>query len=96
MLGMIIQAKHQLSFWRTRAGLEVDFIVYGATNFWAIEVKNTHKIYNKDFKGLNTFLSDYPMAQGFLLHRGKDEWQEGKIHCMPCDKFLREMLLVDD
>jgi len=88
--------EHQLSFWRTRAGLEVDFIVYGVTHFWAIEVKNTHKIYNKDVKGLNAFLSDYPMAKGFLLHRGKDEWQEGKIHYMPCDKFLREILLVNE
>lgn len=32
--------KTELYFWRTKAGLEVDFIVYGRSAFYAIEVKN--------------------------------------------------------
>ncbi|MFM9102970.1 MAG: ATP-binding protein, partial [Cyanobium sp.] len=30
-----------LSFWRTRSGLEVDFVVYGPDLFWAIAVKRS-------------------------------------------------------
>lgn len=33
-------ARHKLSFWRTRSGSEVDFVLYGEKEFWAIEVKN--------------------------------------------------------
>lgn len=29
---------HDLSFWRTRTGIEVDFVVYGLLGFWALEV----------------------------------------------------------
>ena len=32
-----------LSYWRTRTGIEVDFVVYGNTDFFALEVKNTDR-----------------------------------------------------
>lgn len=42
----------QLSFWRTRSGLEVDFIVYGPNLFLAIKVKRSHRIDRSDLKAL--------------------------------------------
>ena len=42
----------QLSFWRTRSGLEVDFIVYGPNLFQAIEVKRSRRIDRSDLKPL--------------------------------------------
>src|SRR5262249_8454868 len=50
--------KHSISFWRTRSGVEVDFIVYGPKGFWAIEVKNSKRIYPEDLKSLITFQKD--------------------------------------
>ena len=57
----------QLSFWRTRSGLEVDFIVYGPNLFLAIEVKRSRRIDRSDLKALRAFGEDYPEAELLLL-----------------------------
>jgi len=80
-----------ISFWRTRSGVEVDFVVYGASSFCAIEVKNATRIRSDDLRGLNSFLEDYPEASAILLYRGKDKLKQGKILCWPCEDFLREL-----
>jgi predicted AAA+ superfamily ATPase len=83
--------KYDLYFWRTRSGLEVDFIVYGENTFWAIEVKNAKKIYSKDLKSLKTFLQDYPMSKALLLYRGLERIQLDGILCVPCEEFLLQL-----
>ena len=47
--------KHTLHFWRTRSGVEVDFIVLGPLGFWAIEVKNSQQIVPADLAPLKAF-----------------------------------------
>ncbi len=84
--------KHELSFWRTRSGVEVDFIVYSAKGFWAIEVKNSKAVTNDDVRGLNTFLIDYPEATPILLYRGIECFRRGKVLCMPCELFLKKLI----
>ena len=85
--------KHTLSFWRTKSGTEVGFIVYGNDGLWAVEVKNSKKIYSKDLKGLITFKEDYPTAQTFLLYRGNDRLLIKGILCLPCNDFLKGLHL---
>lgn len=80
--------KHDIGFWRTRSGLEVDFVVYGPLGFWALEVKNATKVYPVDTKPLEAFLTDYPMAQGILLYRGNERMVQKGVLCIPCDEFL--------
>ena len=58
---------YQMFFWRTASGVEVDFIVYGAGGFWAIEVKHTSRVRPQDLRGLKGFCSDYPECQPLLL-----------------------------
>ncbi|MFH1831712.1 MAG: AAA family ATPase [bacterium] len=82
---------HDLAFWRTRSGLEVDVIVYGPLGFWAIEIKNAKKVHSVDIKPLEAFLEDYPMAKGLLLYRGHEQLMINNILCMPCDKFLMDL-----
>lgn len=77
-----------LYFWRTAAGSEVDFILYGEDTFWAIEVKNSNRIRPEDLRSLKTFTSDYPEARGVLLHRGPDRIDLNGILCIPCADFL--------
>ena len=77
-----------LYYWRTRSGVEVDFVVYGNKTFQAIEVKNSNKIRNEDLKGLNSFLEDYPSCEAFFLYRGKEKLKKGNILCMPVEEFL--------
>lgn len=79
---------HSLTFWRTKSGVEVDFVLHGALGFWAIEVKNASTIHPHDLRSLTTFREDYPEAKGIFLYRGKDRLLKNNILCLPCEEFL--------
>ncbi len=81
-----------LSYWRTKSGVEVDFILYGQDTFLAVEVKNSAKINRKMLNGLRAFKEDYPEAQAFLLYRGNERRLINNILCLPCDQFLRDLI----
>lgn len=83
------KGKYEIFYWRTKSGLEVDFIIYGEKGFWAIEVKNGSKISPGDLKGLKHFAEDYPECKTLLLYRGSTELIDQNIRCMPCKKFLQ-------
>jgi predicted AAA+ superfamily ATPase len=83
---------HDVAFWRTRSGLEVDFVVYGPLGFWALEVKNAKKVFAADTKPLEAFLEDYPMAKAILLYRGKERIMQGKVLCLPVEEFLMQII----
>jgi uncharacterized protein (DUF1015 family) len=63
----------QIYYWRTRSGVEVDFVVYGEAGFWAMEVKNTTRVRPEDLGGLKRFAADYPECEPLLLYRGRPE-----------------------
>jgi predicted AAA+ superfamily ATPase len=81
-----------LSFWRTKAGTEVDFVVYGPGGFWALEVKQSATVRAADLRGLKAFRDDYPEATLRLLYRGDDSLEVDGIRCVPCDAFLRHLV----
>ncbi len=81
-------------FWRTKSGVEVDFILYGKNTFYAIEVKNSNRVHKKMLKGLRSFKEDYPEAQLLLLYRGKEKLQINDVLCLPCEDFLHEITLT--
>lgn len=83
---------HSLSFWRTKSGLEVDFIIYGETHFQAIEVKNSSTVHSKDLAGLREFKKDYPEAELILLYRGGETLKKGDVLCQPVADFLRSLM----
>lgn len=63
----------RLYFWRTRSGVEVDFVVEHGRRLLAIEVKRTAQPNYGDTAGLRAFLKDYPKAAGgLLLHSGRE------------------------
>ena len=66
-----------LSFWRTRSGVEVDFVVYGPGGLFAIEVKNSARIRPQDLRSLRAFKEDYP------------EWWVGSALCRAQQKTLQ-------
>lgn len=80
--------KNKVYFWRTAAGVEVDFVVYGAEVFWALEVKNTAKVRPEDLRSLRSFKAEYPQSEAFLLYRGKERLKKDNVLCVPCDEFL--------
>lgn len=83
--------KAELYFWRTRSDLEVDFVLYGEKNFYAIEVKNAKKVSPHDLKALNAFLTDYPEAKAILLYRGEEKLKIHNVLCLPVETFLRNL-----
>ncbi len=81
-----------LSYWRTKSGVEVDFVLYGENTFWVIEVKNSAKINSKMLKGLTAFREDYPEARALLLYRGEERLLINDVLCLPCESFLRGLI----
>jgi len=77
-----------LCYWRTSAGTEIDFVVYGKDLFWAIEVKNAASIQPRDLTALKTFGEDYPEAERFVLYRGSEKLRRDGIMIYPCRDFL--------
>jgi predicted AAA+ superfamily ATPase len=80
--------KLQLFYWRTRSGVEVDFVVYGAGGFWALEVKNSMRVRPEDLRGLRTFVADHPACTPLLLYRGTERLEIDGIRCVPVASFL--------
>lgn len=83
--------KASLSFWRTRAGNEVDFVVYGERTFVAIEVTNSARVRPKDLSGLRSFGADYPEARRVLLYRGRDRLLLDGVHVTPIADYLKSI-----
>jgi predicted AAA+ superfamily ATPase len=79
----------QLYYWRTLAGNEVDFILYGGKIFTAVEVKNTIVVRPVDYNGLTSFGDDYPEATLILIYRGAVPMKHKNILVIPLEMFLR-------
>ena len=82
----------RLAFWRTKAGNEVDFVVWGPNGFWAIEVKHAATIRPADLRSLRSFRRDYPEAELRLVYRGNETLEIDGIRCVPADTYLREVV----
>jgi len=68
---MVPQAR--LYFWRTRKGVEVDFVLEHGRRLIGIEVKRTSSPRYRDAAGLQAFLAEHPNASGgILLHGGRE------------------------
>ncbi len=81
----------RIYYWRTRGGSEVDFVVYGAEEFWAVEVKNTTRVARSDLRSLRSFGDDFPECRRLLIYRGEERLQIDDVTCIPCDEFLRSL-----
>jgi len=82
------KGKHGLHYWQTRSQLEVDFVVYGESGLYAIEVKNAKRVRPADLSGLKGFAEDYPQSRRYLLYRGEDRFERDGVLCMSCEEFL--------
>jgi len=85
------QTSCKLYYWRTKAGTEVDFIIYGKDGFWAIEVKNTKDIRRSDLRPLKTFQQDYPECKPLFVYRGSEKLLIDQVLCVPCEFFLKSI-----
>jgi len=73
LLTRLMTPAGRLSFWRTRDGIEVDFVVEHGRRVMAVEVKTTNNPGYRDIAGLQSFLNEHKGAKaGLLLHSGRD------------------------
>lgn len=79
---------HGLWFWRTRSGVEVDFVLYGDSGLYAFEVKGAGRLRGSELDSLREFRKDYPTARCVLLYRGAERLQTDGVLCMNASEFL--------
>jgi predicted AAA+ superfamily ATPase len=82
---------YEIFFWRSRGGLEVDFVLYGKDGIHAIEVKNASRVRSEDLRSLAEFRKDYPKSQTIFLYRGKEKLLLNHVRCIPCEMFLKKL-----
>jgi predicted AAA+ superfamily ATPase len=82
------RGQHQLHYWQTRSQVEVDFVVYGGSGLYAVEVKNSTQVRPEDLRALKGFGEDHPQSRRYLLYRGKERLKRDDVLCLPCEEFL--------
>jgi predicted AAA+ superfamily ATPase len=82
---------YEIFFWRTKLGLEVDFVVYGPKGLIAFEIKRSKKVSSFDTKGLRAFKEEYPIAKLYLLYGGETQLYDEDVTIMPFGKALIEL-----
>lgn len=83
--------KHSLYYWQTRSKVEVDFIIYGESGMYALEVKNSARVRPSDLRPLTTFGQDYPDCRRILIYRGTERFVRNGVLCLPAEEFLRAL-----
>ena len=86
-----LELEYDISFWRTSAGDEVDFVFYGERGFHAFEIKRTKRLKEEDLAGLKKFHEDYPEAQLHLLYGGDHNLYYGPITVHPFVEALKKL-----
>lgn len=79
---------YDLYYYRTVAGVEVDFVIYGEKGLKAFEIKSKKDVFSKDLTGLKTFREDYPTAKSYLLYGGNQKMYKQGIEIWPITEAL--------
>ena len=82
-----------ISFWRTKTGLEVDFVLGDEI---AIEVKISDVVQKSDLKGLIAYLEEYPKQRGVVVSQDKNPRKiildkKIEITVLPWQIFLEQL-----
>jgi predicted AAA+ superfamily ATPase len=82
---------YEVHFWRTKHGLEVDFVLYGPRGLIGIEIKRARNINPRDLRALREFQADYPEARCMLVYGGEQPLFIGGIRIIPVRDALRSL-----
>ncbi|OGW84301.1 MAG: hypothetical protein A2987_01715 [Omnitrophica bacterium RIFCSPLOWO2_01_FULL_45_10] len=78
-----------INFWRTKSGLEVDFVL--GKGEIAIEIKGSSHVDKRDMYGLNAFTEAFSPNKSILVCNEKEKRVHGKITMLPWEVFLHEL-----
>ncbi len=83
-----------ITYWRTKTGLEVDFVLGDADI--AIEVKISTTVHQEDLKGLLSFCEEHPNTRAIVVSQDKharvlDIQGKYSVNILPWRQFLQEL-----
>ena len=78
----------ELTYWRSRYGHEVDFLVGEEL---AVEVKGTSTLSNRDLKGLRALSEEGVFKQLYLVSNDSTQVKRDNVHCLPWQTFLDDL-----
>ena len=79
----------EINFWRTKSGLEVDFILGGGEV--AIEIKGSNRIEKRDLNPMKVFIQENSTNKAFVVCNEKTERVHDQIRIIPYMKFLSDL-----
>jgi predicted AAA+ superfamily ATPase len=82
-------SEFEINFWRTKSGLEVDFVLEGGKV--ALEIKGTSLAKKRDLTGLLAFMDEYSPRKAILVCNEREKRLHGKVQITPWNDFLREL-----
>jgi uncharacterized protein len=80
------ELEYEVNFWRTKTGLEVDFIL--GRGEIAVEVKGAVRIDSKDLRPLTGFIQEYYPKSAYLVCNEHRQRIHDEIHIRPWREFL--------
>jgi predicted AAA+ superfamily ATPase len=87
--GAYNELDYEISFWRTKSGQEVDFVLGGGEV--AIEVKGTARIDKRDLRSLKIFAEAYSPRKLLVICNEKEERVHEQIQILPWRNFLHKL-----
>jgi predicted AAA+ superfamily ATPase len=82
------QPKKALSFWRTRSGDEVDFVIDGEV---AIEAKATRVVTERDLKGLHALADEVKLRRRIVVSQDAKRRTLQEVEILPIREFLIDL-----
>ncbi|MFP4431234.1 MAG: ATP-binding protein [Spirochaetaceae bacterium] len=83
-----VSPRSKLSYWRSRSGFEVDFLLDEAI---AIEVKATRHVHDKHLRGLKALQEEGTIRRAIVVCREDRPRRNGGIDILPWELFLDEL-----
>lgn len=80
---------YEINFWRTKSGLEVDFIL--GNGEVAIEVKGTSRVDSRDLRPLAAFTQEYSPRRSLVVSNEREKRVCDRITIVPYAEFLNEL-----
>jgi predicted AAA+ superfamily ATPase len=84
---------YEISFWRTKSGTEVDFILGGGEV--AVEVKGSRGMTGKQLRSLVAFRDEHSPSKTMVVCNESEERVAGNIRIVPWRKFLQQLWAGD-
>jgi predicted AAA+ superfamily ATPase len=84
---------YPIRFWRTRHGVEVDFIL--GDGEVALEVKGSARVENRDCRSLHAFVAEHRPRQALLVCCEREERVVGGVRVVPWRQFLERLWAGD-